>query len=74
MTTATQTVAKALETGLASERIQAAKAQGAIAREEWLSFAERIGEMLEWSLAGDLRMGQSALIQLTMRRQAREGK
>jgi hypothetical protein len=74
MTTATQTVAKALETGLASERIQAAKAQGAIAREEWLSFAERIGEMLVRGINGDTRMGQSAMLQLAFRRQSREGR
>lgn len=63
---AERTVAKALNTGATEQRIQAAQAQHAIVNQDALAFAERVGEMLVRSLNGDLRMGQTAMIQIGM--------
>ena len=69
--TADRTVAKSLNTGATEQRIQAAQQQAAIANTEALAFAERVGEMLVRSLNGDLRMGQSAMLQIAMWRAER---
>jgi hypothetical protein len=65
MTTATQTVAKALETGLASERIQAAKITGMLRRMDPIRFAEMIGDLLETQ---DIKLCQTAMNYIKMRR------
>lgn len=67
-----ETINRILDIDGAAVRCQAATAQHAISAQDALAFAERVGEMLLWSLAGDLRQGQMAMLQIAMRRADRE--
>lgn len=68
---AERTVAKSFATGEAEQRIAAAEFAGRLAAMNPIAFAEQVGEMLQSSLKGDLRMGQQAMLWVSIRKAGR---
>ena len=68
-THATRIVDRSLSTGETAERIASAQFAGMVKAMNPLQFAEQVGEMLLMaSRQGDVRMGQSAMLWIAIRR------
>lgn len=65
MTTTDQTVNTSLNLGEWNERIQAAQMVAALKRMDPIDFANYVGDLI---LTGDVKLGQSAMLQIKMRR------